>query len=303
MKIFSQKLGKILCGLFLLPGLAQAKLNVVATIPDLAAVAREVGGSDISVESIAKGTQDPHFIEAKPSFMVKVSKADLLVAVGLELEVGWLPSLIQGARNPRVKAGEKGYLEIGPSIDPLEVPQGKISRADGDVHPDGNPHFYLDPIRLGKTAELIAARLGELDGAHAADFSKRAKAFADRLKAKTAEWQARVRKSGVKKIVTYHKTLTYFFDRFGLENPAILEPKPGVPPTSAHIIEVIQLMKAQKVPLILVENFFDASVTKKITGEVPGSRAASVAVDVEGEDGIKTNEDLLERIVKAIEGK
>jgi zinc/manganese transport system substrate-binding protein len=294
---------KLITFLFLFPALAQAKLNVVTTITDLAVIAREVGGDEVIVDAIAKGTQDPHFIEAKPSYMVKLSKADLLVAVGLELEVGWVPSLILGARNPKVKTGEKGYLEIGPSIDPLEIPTGKISRSDGDVHPDGNPHFYLDPIRLGKTAQLIAARLGELDPTHAAEFTKRGEAFAARMKTKSELWRARLVKTGVKKIVTYHKTLTYFFDRFGIANPAILEPKPGIPPTSGHIIEVIELMKQQKVPLILVENFFDASVTKKITNEVPGSRAASVAVNVEGESNIKTNEDLIENLVKAIEGK
>ncbi|MGZ3652213.1 MAG: metal ABC transporter substrate-binding protein [Bdellovibrionota bacterium] len=294
---------KFLALLFLFPALAQAKLNVVTTITDLATITREVGGDQVNVDSIAKGTQDPHFIEAKPSYMVKVSKADLLIAVGLELEVGWVPSLIQGARNPKVKSGEKGFLEIGPEIEPLEIPTGKISRSEGDVHPDGNPHFYLDPIRLGKTALLIAARLGELDGAHAAEFTKRAAAFNDRMKSKTEAWKKRIEKTGIKKIVTYHKTLTYFFDRFGLTNPAFLEPKPGIPPTSGHIIEVIDIMKTQKVPLILVENYFDVSVTKKITDAVPGSRAASIAVDVEGESGIKTNDDLIEQIVKAIEGK
>jgi zinc/manganese transport system substrate-binding protein len=289
--------------LFSIPALAEAKLNVVASIPDLAAVAREVGGDDANVESIAKGTQDPHFIEAKPSYMVKVSKADLLITVGLELEVGWIPSLVRGARNPRVANGQKGFLELGSEMDPLEVPKGKISRAEGDVHPDGNPHFYLDPIRLGKAAGLIAGRLGELDPAHATDFTKRAKAFADRMKTKTEAWRKRIEKSGVKKIVTYHKTLTYFFDRFGIENPAILEPKPGIPPTSGHIIEVIQLMKQQKVPLILVENFFDSTVTNKIIPEVPGARAATVPVDVEGEPGVKSNDDLFEQLVKSVEGK
>jgi zinc/manganese transport system substrate-binding protein len=290
----------ILC---LLPGLAEAKLNVVTSIPDLAALAREVGGDAVNVESIAKGTQDPHFIEAKPSYMVKVSKADLLIVVGLELEVGWIPSLIQGARNPKVKSGEKGFLELGSGIEPLEVASGKISRSEGDVHPDGNPHFYLDPIRMGKAASIIAQRLGELDPAHAMEFRKRADSFADRMKAKTAAWKKRIEASGVKKIVTFHKTFTYFFDRFGLQNPITLEPKPGIPPTSGHIIDVIQTMKQQQIPLILVENYFDASTTKKITQEVPGSRAATVAVDVEGEGGIKTTDDLVEQIVKAIEGK
>ena len=289
--------------LLLAPGFAQAKLNVVTTVTDLAAITSEVAGENASVESIAKGTQDPHFVEAKPSFMLKVSKADLVVAVGLDLEVGWLPSLIQGARNPKVRAGEKGYLEVGPLVDPIELPSGKLSRAEGDVHPDGNPHFYLDPIRVGKAGEVIAARLGELDPAHAADYTKRAKALSDRMKSKTDAWKKRIEKTGVKKVVTFHKTLSYFFDRFGIANSAQLEPKPGIPPTSGHIIEVIETMKSQKVSLILVENFFDASVTKKIIQEVPGSRAATVAVDIGGDPAVKTPDDLFEQLVKAIEGK
>lgn len=282
---------------------AQAQLKVVASITDLAALAREVGGVEASVESIAKGTQDPHFIEAKPSYMVKLSQADLLITAGLDLEVGWIPSLIRGARNPRLANGEKGLLELGPSLDPLEVAKGKVSRAEGDVHPDGNPHFYLDPIRMGKAAGLIADRMALLDPEHAPAFRQRAAAFADRMKAKTDGWKKRIEKSGVKKAVTYHKTLSYFFDRFGLANPVFLEPKPGIPPSSGHLIEVVKQMKEQKIPLILVENFFDVSVTKKITGEVPGSRAVSVAVNVEGEPGLKSTDDLIEQIVKAIEGK
>ncbi len=282
---------------------AEAKLRVVTTVSDLASLSRELGGDAVEVESLAKGTQDPHFIEPKPSYMVKLGRADLLIAMGLDLEVGWLPSLILGARNPKVKAGEKGYLELGASLDPLEVARGKVSRAEGDVHPAGNPHFHLDPIRMAKAASLIADRLAELDPAHAPDFAARARAFTERMKGKTEAWKKRIEKSGVKRVVTYHKTLTYFFDRFGIENSAYLEPKPGIPPTGAHLLEVVRVMKDGRVPLILVENFFDASVTKKITGEVPGARAESVAVYVDGAPGIARIDDLLEQIVLAIEGK
>lgn len=282
---------------------AEAKLNVVTTTSDLGAIAAEVGGEDVSVESIAKGSQDPHFIEAKPSYMVKVSRADLLVSVGLELEIGWLPSLIRGARNPKVKEGEKGFLEVGALLEPLEVHSGKVTRADGDVHPQGNPHVTLDPARNGKIALLLGERLAELDPAHAAGYRARAKALDTRLSEKLKSWKARVEKSGVKKVVSYHKTLSYFFSRFGLENPAILEPKPGIPPTSGHIIEVISLMKQQKISLILVENYFDATVTKKIQSELPGTRAVTVAVSVGGDEKTKTIDDVFENLVKAIEGK
>jgi zinc/manganese transport system substrate-binding protein len=293
-----------LCSFLLLPSLAEAKLlQIVASTADLAAIAREVAGAEGDVDSIAKGTQDPHFIEAKPSYMVKLSRADLLVTVGLELEIGWIPSLVRGARNPRVKSGERGFLEVGHLVDPIEIPTAKVTRAEGDVHPAGNPHVTLDPLRAGRIAGLIAGRLSELDPAHAAEFAMRAASFAERMKTKTEAWRKRIEKSGVRKVVTYHRTLTYFFDRFGLENPAILEPKPGIPPTSGHIIEVIQLMKRQKIPLVMVENFFDASVTKKITGEIPGSRSVTVAVAVGGEENIRSLDDLYEQLVKAVEGK
>lgn len=282
---------------------AQAKMNVVTSTPDLAALAREIGGGEVDVESIARGSQDPHFIEAKPSYMVKLNRADLLVTVGLDLEVGWIPPLLAGARNPRIREGEKGFLALGILLDPLDKPEGKITRAAGDVHPDGNPHFWLDPIRMGKAADLLASRLGELDPQHKADYTKRAEVFRDRMRAKTEEWKKRIIKSGVKKVITYHMTLTYFFDRFGLANPLVLEPKPGIPPTGAHILTVIERMKSEKISLILVENYFDSSVTKKILREVPGSRAHTVAVAVGGDAGVQSIDDLFEQLVKAIEGK
>ncbi len=282
---------------------SHAKLNVVTTTTDLKAIAEEVGGNFVTADSISKGTQDPHFIEAKPSFMVKASRADLIIAIGLDLEVGWLPSIIMGSRNPKINAGQPGYLEVGALVEPLEVPSGKITRADGDVHPYGNPHIWLDPIRAGEMANHIAKRLGELDAANAAYFVTNAKNLQSRLQTKTTAWQQRIEKTKIKKIVTYHKTLTYFLNRFQLENPAILEPKPGIPPTSGHIIEVIKLIQAQKVPLILVENYFDSSVTNKIKQEVPTVRSASVPVSIDGAPEVKTIDDLYEQLVKTIEGK
>jgi zinc/manganese transport system substrate-binding protein len=257
----------------------------------------------VSVESIAKGTQDPHYIEAKPSFMVKASRADLMISVGLDLEIGWLPSILQGARNPKISTGQKGYLEVGPLVQPLEVAAGKTSRAEGDVHPLGNPHVWLDPVRVSQIAAHIADRLSSLDAEHAPQYAAHAKAFQARLQEKTKLWQARINRSGVKKVVTYHRSLTYFFDRFGIENPAILEPKPGIPPTTGHILGVIRAMRDQKIPLVLVENFFDPTVTNRIRQEIPSVRSVTVPISVEGETGIASSEDLYEALVRAVEGK
>ncbi|MBK7844546.1 MAG: zinc ABC transporter substrate-binding protein [Bdellovibrionales bacterium] len=283
--------------------LAFAKLNVVTTISDLRAVAEEVGGEHVSVEGIAKGTQDPHFIEAKPSFMIKVSRADLLVSVGLDLEVGWLPSLMQGARNPKIAKGKSGFLEVGSLVQPIEVTTGKVSRAAGDVHPLGNPHVTLDPKRLGDIAVIISKRLGELDPGNAVQYERNAKSLQSRLITKSADWKARIERSGIKKIVSYHKTLSYFFDRFQISNEVILEPKPGLPPTSGHILNVIDLMKNQKISLILVENYFDPTVTNKIVKELPNIRIETVAVAVDGSPQVKTIDDLFEKLVASIEGK
>jgi zinc/manganese transport system substrate-binding protein len=282
---------------------ASAKVNVITTLTDLRAITSEVGKDLVNVESIAKGTQDPHYIEAKPSFMVKVGRADLVVSIGLDLEIGWLPSIIQGARNPKVARGQKGYLEVGPSVEPLEVHKGDVSRSEGDVHPFGNPHVTLDPIRAGEIAGVIAARLGEIDGEHAAQYAQNAKAFQDRMKQKTQAWTGRIHGSGVKAAVTYHKTLTYFLDRFKIANPAILEPKPGIPPTSGHTIEVIETIRRDKIPLILVENYFDPTVTTKIKQDVPSVRVSVVPVGVDGAPGMSTLDDVYENLVRQFEGK
>ncbi len=282
---------------------AHAKLNVLTTTTDLRSLVAEVGGDKLTVESIAKGTQDPHFIEAKPSFMLKANRADLLVSVGLDLEIGWLPSVIQGARNPKITQGKKGFLEVGPLVKPLELTVGAITRAEGDVHPLGNPHVTLDPIRDGEIAVAIAERLGALDAPNGAYYLDTAKKFQARMLEKTSAWQKRLDKIAVKKVITYHKTLTYFLDRFGIQNVAILEPKPGIPPTSGHVLDVIGEIRAQKVPLILVENYFDPTVTQKIKQEVPTVRAETVPVAVDGASGMGSLENVIENLVKTIEGK
>lgn len=301
-KIFS-----LIFGLFVVlsftGGVAEAKLNVVTTIPDLAAVVSEVGGEYVLVQSISKGTQDPHFIEAKPSYMVKVNHADLVVSMGLELEIGWLPPILNGARNPKVMPGTKGYLELGSDIDPIEVTMEKVSRAGGDVHPFGNPHFNLDPLRMGVVAVKIAERLGELEPEHAAIYADNAKKLKLRMEEKTKKWQVRINKTGIKEVITYHKTLDYFFNRFGIKNSINLEPKPGIPPTAQHILEVIGVARDRKIKLIMVENYFDTSFSDKITREIPGSRVVIIPVEVSGNPFIKTLDDLYENLVMVMEAK
>jgi zinc/manganese transport system substrate-binding protein len=298
MKIYAA----VFFAIFLIRPDAYGKLKVVTTTTDLASITREVGGDEVQVDAIAKGTQDPHYIEAKPSYMTRIHGADLVISIGLGLEVGWLPSILRGARNPKVLEGN-GSLEVGPLVQPIEIPTGTVSRAQGDVHPEGNPHVTLDPKRAGTIAEKIAERLGKLDAAHKKDFETRAVKFKSRLSEKQTTWKARIAKTDIKDVVTYHRALNYFLDAFEIRNPIVLEPKPGIPPTSNHILEVIRVVKEKKIRLIMVENFFDQTVADRIKKDVPGLRVVSAPAAVEGETGINSMDDLYEKLVKIVEGK
>lgn len=294
---------KTLLILLMLPLSTFAKLQVVATTSDLDYLINEVAGGNAVVTGFCKGSQDPHYLEAKPSYMMKTNGADLLVAIGLSLEVGWLPSIITGARNDHVTPGKVGYLEVGPLLNPIEIPKGTVTREQGDVHPEGNPHVTLDPQRAGQAAVIIAERLGKLDPEHAEIFQKRATELRTRLEQKTKIWQSRIEKTGIKKIISYHKTLNYFFERFHLEQAAMIEPKPGVPPTGPHILSVIKLAKDQKIKLILNENYFDDTAAKRIQSEIPEMKVKMVSTAVGGSPESKTLEDVYENLVLAIEGK
>ena len=282
---------------------AQAKLNVVATTSDIGALVREVAGDDANVTTIAKGSQDPHFLEAKPSFMVKLRDADLLVANGLSLEIGWLPSLTRGARNPKVNPGGSGYLDLGALIDPIDKPTETLTRAMGDVHPDGNPHFTLDPERNAELSLKVAERLGQLDSAHKDAYQKRALAFKSRIESKMKDWKARLEKTSIKEVITYHPSLNYFLSRFSIKAPVNLELKPGVPPSAQHILDVIAVARTNKIKLILVDNFFDTKIADRVAKEAPGTRVASVGIAVESKPDLKTLDDVTEQLVRAFEGK
>ena len=279
---------------------ATAKIHVATTTPDLAAIVREVGQNEVDVFSIAKGTQDPHQIEAKPSFMVRLRSADIVFEQGLELETAWIIPLIQGARNPKLLAKD-GLVELASDLEPIEIPKANTSRAEGDVHPGGNPHFQLDPIRLGKAALIIANHLSEIDPSQKDLFLKNAQTFQKTMQDKTKLWQVRIKKTGIKEIVTYHKSLSYFCDRFEIQCDIQLEPKPGIPPTASHLISVIEQMKKRKLNLVLIENLYDDSVAAKLKQALPQVVVIKVPVYVGGEPEIVTNEQLLEKLVQSLE--
>ena len=266
-----------------LPVHAQGKLNIVATTEDLAAIAREVGGDHVTVDSIAKGYQDPHFVEAKPSFILKLQRADILILVGRELEIGWLPPLIQQSRNSKVQVGADGYLDASLQARILEIPQGQITRAEGDVHPLGNPHYWLDPENGKIIAREIANKLIQFRPKDSAYFEGRLADFLNRLTEAEKRWVAMMAPYKGTKMVTYHRSFPNFAERFGLDIVGYVEPKPGIPPTPQHTLDVINEMKRQNVKLVLVEPYFDLKTPNSIGRET----GASVMVMPPSVGGVK----------------
>lgn len=257
---------------------AQAAVVVVTTTPDLAAITRQVGGPAVEVQSLALPTQDPHFVDARPNLALLLNKADLLVIQGLDLEVGWLPVLQTGARNPKIQTGAPGYLDASTFVQVLEAPAGQVSRAQGDVHPGGNPHYLEDPRNGAKVARGIAKRLAQLDPPNAAGYEQRAadlerdaNALAARLAAKAAGIDAAKRK-----VVVYHRSWIYFETWLGLTEVGAVEPKPGIPPDPAHVAQLLVLMRQQGVRAILAEGYYPQTTTK-LLAEKSGAELLSLS--------------------------
>ena len=243
---------------------AQSRLNVVAATEDLASLAREVGGDRVNVEAIARGYQDPHFVEAKPSFILKLQKADLLIVVGRELEIGWLPPLIQQSRNAKVQVGAEGYLDASQSVKILDIPTGQITRAMGDVHPLGNPHYWMDPENGRIIAREVADKLSQFRPGDRVYFEQRLADFNRRLTEAGKRWYADMAPYKGTKVVTYHRSFPNFAERFGLDIVGYVEPRPGIPPSPSHTLDLIQEMKRQNIRLILVEPYFDLKTPESI---------------------------------------
>jgi zinc/manganese transport system substrate-binding protein len=274
---------------------AEAKLKVVATLPDLASLAREVGGDKVEVSALAKPTEDSHFVDARPSFVVQLRDADVLIDGGAELEIGWLPPLLQNARNPKIEVGKPGRVQASQGVRLMNVPTN-ATRAAGDVHAMGNPHFVVDPI-IAKTVALhIAQAFSALDAPNAAAYDANDKKFEATINAKLQEWGTAMLPFKGQNVVAYHDSWVYFAHRFGLNIDTFLEPKPGIPPSPSHLAEVIEKMKAQKIKAIIVEPFHD----RKIAEKVASSTGAKV-VDFAQYPGALPNTDsyvkLIDRLV------
>jgi zinc/manganese transport system substrate-binding protein len=256
--------------LFPVGGSADSKIRIMTATTDLASLAQEVGGEKVDVESIARGYQDPHFVDPKPSFLLKLSKAELLIVVGLELEIGWLPPLITQSSNPRIQIGAPGYLDASRFAKILEIPTGQVTRAEGDVHPLGNPHYWLDPDNGLRIAKGIQNKLSEMRPNDAAYFVQRYDAFEQRLKQADQQWQAQMKPYVGRKVVTYHRSWPNFAEHFGLNVVGYVEPRPGIPPSPQHTVELIGQMKREGVKVIIVEPYFDLKTPNSIARETGG---------------------------------
>jgi zinc/manganese transport system substrate-binding protein len=275
---------------------ASAELRVVTTTTDLGYFAKTIGGDRVHVDTICQGAQDPHFVQARPSYMVTLSRADLVVSVGLELEVGWLPSLIQGARNPAINPGHPGYFEAATAIHAIDVPQAGVDRSRGDIHPFGNPHFWLDPLNAKLAAHAIAERMAQLDADNAKVFRANEAAFEQHIDKKMQQWTAQMAPLKNTKIASYHATFNYFHHRFGLNSIGYLEDRPGIPPSPAHLVDLIRQMRAEHVPVVFHESFYDHS-TSDMVGARAGARVLVLPTSVGGASGVGTYEQLIDYII------
>ncbi len=311
---------------------AEAKTKVVVTIPSLGSVAREVGGDRVDVVVLAKAGQDPHFVDAKPSFIVELRNADLFIVNGLELEIGWVPPLLEGCRNGKVQAGANGYLDASSFVSVIDLPTGTVDRSMGDVHALGNPHFCIDPIALRRIATGISERLSALDAEGAKSYAANLKAYHrkldeamfgaalveeaggsklarlaeageldkwvsdNKLTEKVGGWLKDMASLKGKEVVSFHTSMNYFWARFGMKLAATVEPRPGIPASAAHSADVILMMRERKIGLVVTQPFYDESPVRLIA-EKTGAR--TVSVPLEGDDALAA----IARIVKEVSGE
>ncbi len=285
---------------------AFANLKVATSLSDLASVARFVGGNHVDAKSLCKGYEDPHYVPAKPSLMKAIQHADVFVSVGLELDNGWLPLVLPGSRNPKIQPGQPGFVDASDGVKVLEKPTGTVSRAEGDIHPLGNPHYYLDPDNLKVVADHLARVFSQVDPANADDYAANAKAFDARIDSSLVRWEAELAPYKGTSVVTYHKNFVYFADRFGLKLFGTVEGKPGIPPSPRHIAELADAMEQAGVKLVLYQPYYKADVSKELA-----KRADGVAVEIASETGGLPGTDdvfskfdvLVSSIAKALSGE
>ncbi len=280
---------------------AFADLKVATSLTDLASVAQLVGGKHVSAQSLCRGYEDPHFVPAKPSLMKAIQHADVFVSTGLELDAGWLPLVLPGSRNPKIQPGAKGFVDASEGVEVLEKPSGTVSRAEGDVHPLGNPHYYADPKALEVVADHFAEVFSRLDPPNAADYAANAKAFDQKMEASLSKWTQQMAPHKGATVVTYHKNFSYFADRFGLKLFGTVEPKPGIPPSPKYLSELADRMKNQGVKVVLYQPYYNADPCNQLAKRA-GGVAVKVATEVGGVPGTDDVFSKFDTLVSSVAG-
>jgi zinc/manganese transport system substrate-binding protein len=277
---------------------ARSQLKVVTTIPDLKNIAEAIGGHRVDAFSIATGFQNPHFVDPKPSYILKLSRADVFITVGLDLEIGWVPALLNSARNQRIQKGGEGYVDASTNIPLLQVPTN-INRGEGDIHIYGNPHYWLDPLNGKIIAQNIANTLSRLDPEHQAEFAGNLKIFNETIDKKVKEWEGKLSRFRNTKVIAYHNEWPYFEQRFGLKIVDFLEPKPGIPPTPSQLTKIISLMKREHITVIINSPYFTAE-SADLVARNAGGKVATLATSVGATEKIATYFDLFDYNVEQL---
>jgi ABC-type Zn uptake system ZnuABC Zn-binding protein ZnuA len=278
---------------------APAQLRVVTSTTDLYDIARAVGGDKISAAHIGEGYQDPHFIEAKPSFVLQLRKADVWAYIGLDLEIGWMSLLLDGARNPKIRAGGAGHVDVSKVIPVLDVMRGNVDRSQGDIHPLGNPHYWLHPENAKRIAELFKDKFTELDPANEAVFEANSKAFQAKLDAAAAEWAPDLAVLKGKPIVAWHTSWRYFAAYTDVKIVGFMEPKPGVPPSPSHLASLIETMKHTGARVIIMEPFYDRKTADFVAGKT-GAKVLILPPSVGGLKGLDDYVSVMRHDIKAL---
>lgn len=266
-------------------------LSVVTTTTDLAAIAEALGGERVRVRSIAKGAQDPHYLAAKPSYMRLLNRADLLLYVGLQIEIGWLPLLVEGARNPGLLS-----LNLSQGISVLEVPKGEVTRAQGDIHPEGNPHYWLDPRNGFVIARRIALQFKALAPEDGPYFEQRLNLFEEKLRGSIQRWEQQMTPYSGQAVVAYHKQWEYLARWLGLSIIGYVEDKPGIPPAPKHVASLTRTIRARNIKALLVSSFINPHIPQSMANKA-GTKMVVLPASVQGVKGVKTYNDLFDSIV------
>ncbi len=285
--------------LFLATAAGAEPLKVVTSIETFADLARRVGGEKVAVEALSHGYQDPHFVEAKPNLMVTLHQADLLIRVGLDLEIGWLPPLVLGARNEKIQPGQPGDLDCSTLIDPLDVPTTKVDRSQGDIHPMGNPHYWLPPVNAVRIAKGISERLSQLRPGDKDYFAAQFARFVEQVKAKAPAWEAAAKPLAGLKVVTYHRSWSYVSKWLKLDERGYVENRPGIPPSPDHLAQLIVSMRTEKVKLVIVEDFYNRSIADNVAQKA-GAGLALAPSDVGARKDVSDYFGLVDALLKAL---